>query len=54
MGYKILGFLVWQGAKRYLRRRYADFQRKLAIGAVTALVVVVAAIVFGQRQGSGS
>jgi hypothetical protein len=45
MGYKVLGFVVWQGAKWYLRRKAPDAGRKLAIaGAAGALLVGGAAI----------
>jgi hypothetical protein len=39
MGYKILGFAVWQGTKWYMRRRVGGFKAKLAIAGVGALVV---------------
>ena len=42
MGYKFLGFLVWQGGKLYLRRRYPllTSRRVLAGAAVVAGVGV--------------
>jgi hypothetical protein len=39
MGYKILGFAVWQGAKLFLRRRMTGPKAKLAIAGVGVLVV---------------
>ena len=39
MGYKILGFAVWQGTKWYLRQRTGSVKTKLAIVGVGALVV---------------
>jgi hypothetical protein len=39
MGYKLLGYLVWQGGKWYARRRAREARRSLAIGAVVALVL---------------
>jgi hypothetical protein len=39
MGYKILGFAVWQGSKWYARRRMTGFKAKLAVAGVGALVV---------------
>jgi len=39
MGYKLLGFAVWQGARWYLRRRFPGMQRKLAIAGVAGLAV---------------
>jgi len=45
MGYKILGFAVWQGAKWYLHRKYPSAGRKLAIaGAAGALLAGGAAV----------
>jgi hypothetical protein len=40
MGYKILGYLVWQGGKWYARRRLRGARRTVAISAVAALVLV--------------
>jgi hypothetical protein len=34
MGYKVLGFAVWQGAKWYLRQRFTGAGRKVAIAAL--------------------
>lgn len=48
VGYQLLGFAVWRGAKWYLRRRYGDAPRKLALGGLLALVL--AALVFGGRR----
>ena len=52
MGYKILGFAVWQGGKWYLRRRLAGARRKVVIAGVSALVV--AGLLAAQRQASNS
>jgi hypothetical protein len=44
MGYKILGFAVWQGSKWYLRRRVGGgVKAKLAVAGVGALVLAGAA-----------
>jgi hypothetical protein len=48
MGYKLLGFAVWQGGKWYMRRRAGDFARKAAITGVAALAV--GGLVVAQRQ----
>jgi hypothetical protein len=40
MGYKLLGFVVWQGAKFYLRRRFPGAGRKVAIGAAAGGLIV--------------
>jgi hypothetical protein len=42
IGYKILGFIVWQAGKWYLRRRYPDARHKLALAGVGGLVLVAA------------
>jgi hypothetical protein len=48
MGYKLLGFAVWQGGKWYLRRRMQGVARKAAIGGLAALVI--AGLFAAQRQ----
>ncbi len=52
MGYKILGFAVWQGSKWYVRRRMSGLGAKVAVGAVAA--AVVAGIVAAGRQAASS
>ena len=51
MGYKLLGFVVWQGGKWYLRRRMQGTARKAAIAGAAGLAVLGAAAVVRQ-QGS--
>ncbi len=54
MGYKILGFAVWQGGKLFLRQRFPHAGRNLAIaGGAAALVVGGAAAFAIQRRGKG-
>lgn len=48
MGYRVLGFLVWQGGKWYLRRRVSGSRGKLAAAGVSA--AVVAGILVAGRQ----
>jgi hypothetical protein len=48
MGYKVLGFVVWQGSKWYLRRRMSGFRAKAAMAGVG--VVVVAGVLAAGRQ----
>jgi hypothetical protein len=48
MGYKVLGFAVWQGGKWYLRRRTKGLRRKAAIAGLAG--VVVAGLLIAQRQ----
>jgi len=52
MGYKILGFVVWQGSKLYLRRRLTGARRKLALATVGA--AIVAGVLAAGRQGASS
>jgi hypothetical protein len=42
-GYKILGFLVWQAGKWYLRRRFPDARDKVALAGVGGLLLLGAA-----------
>jgi hypothetical protein len=48
MGYKVLGFAVWQGSKWYLRRRMSGFRAKAAIAGIGA--AVVAGVLVAGRQ----
>jgi hypothetical protein len=52
MGYKLLGFLVWQGSKWYLRRRMMGARRKVALAAVGA--AIAAGVVVAGRQAASS
>lgn len=53
MGYKFLGFAVWQGGKWYLRRRYPLLaNRKAVAGAAVAVGLVVAAVAGGRGDRS--
>ncbi len=46
--YGILGYVVWQGSKWYLRRRLPS-KRKLALSGGGALVTLTAAVVLVKR-----
>jgi hypothetical protein len=48
MGYKLLGFAVWQGGKWYIRRRFSGTRRKLVIAGLSGLVL--AGVLAAQRQ----
>ncbi|MEA2211662.1 MAG: hypothetical protein QOF83_1610 [Solirubrobacteraceae bacterium] len=52
MGYKVLGFLVWQGGKWYVRRRMSGMGAKLAMAGVSA--AVVAGVLVAGRQAASS
>ena len=51
MGYKILGYVVWNGAKWYLSRRYGR-NKRLAAAGVVGLAVVGLAVASSRRSGS--
>lgn len=48
MGYKILGFAVWQSGKWYVRRRLRESRQKLAL--VMLAGVVGAGLLAAQRR----
>ena len=52
MGYKVLGFAVWQGGKWYLRRRMSGTAVKLTLAGVGA-AIVAGALVAGRQATSG-
>ncbi len=45
MGYKVLGFAVWQGGKWYVRRRFSGTTPKVALAGAAALTIGSAAAV---------
>jgi hypothetical protein len=52
MGYKILGFLVWQGGRLYIRRRFTGMKRKAVVAGLGA--AIVAGVLAMQRDTSSS
>jgi hypothetical protein len=52
MGYKLLGFAVWQGGKWYVRRRLSDARAKVAIAGLAA-AVVAGVLIAGRQAASG-
>jgi hypothetical protein len=52
MGYKILGYVVWQGGKWYVRRRFRGAQRKVVIAGLAGLLLAGAVAVQRQRDAS--
>lgn len=52
MGYKLLGFAVWQGSKWYVRRRMGGARAKLALAGAGA--AVVAGVLVAARQATSS
>jgi hypothetical protein len=54
MGYKILGYVVWNGGKMFLRRRYGHLvpSRSVVAAGVAGVALVAAAGVFAAKRGS--
>lgn len=52
MGYKLLGYMVWQGGKWYVRRRVPSGPPKLALAGIAGVGMVIAggALVAAQRR----
>jgi hypothetical protein len=50
MGYKVLGFVVWRGARWYLGRRYSDAPRKVIIGTIAASAVAAGIAAVAQQR----
>jgi len=46
--YRLLGYVVWQGGKWYLRRRLPS-RRRLALGGLGAVVALTAAALAARR-----
>ena len=51
MGYKILGFAIWNGAKWYLKGRYGR-NKRLAAAGIVGLAVVGLAVASSRRAAS--
>jgi hypothetical protein len=56
MGYKMLGFVVWQGARWYARRRVAQMlpSRRVAAAALVVSAVATVAVVGATRRSGQS
>ncbi len=50
MRYKALGFVVWQGARWYVRRRYARLVPSRRVVAATAVVGAVGVLALAASQ----
>jgi len=50
MFYKLLGYLVWQGAKSELRRRYGERPQKIAAGVVVGAALAAGAVAAMRQQ----
>ena len=53
MGYKVLGYAVWRGGKWYLRRRFPNARRNVAVGGGVGLVVAGSAVAFALSRRNG-
>ena len=53
MGYKILGYFVWQGAKRYLVGGARRAKRDLVIAGAGALLLAGAGTAVALKRGGG-
>jgi hypothetical protein len=40
MGYKLLGYVVWRGAKWYARKRVSEQRRRMAFAGISVMVLV--------------
>jgi hypothetical protein len=56
MKYKVLGFVVWQGTRWYVRRRVSSLlpSRKVAAAVIVGTTVVAAATFASVRYGNDS
>ena len=56
MGYKILGFIVWHGSKRYVRKRYGGLvpSRRVLTAALVVSAVGGLAVAASHRSGRDS
>lgn len=52
MGYKLLGYVVWQGGKWYARRKLGGTPTKLALAGL-GVALVAGALVAGRQATSG-
>jgi hypothetical protein len=50
-GYRVIGFVVWQGGKWYLRRRIGPL-RRIAVGGLLAAGTLTAAALAAKRLSS--
>jgi hypothetical protein len=52
MGYKLLGYVVWQGGKWYVRHRFPNLGRNLVIAAAAGALLAGAAVAVAAQRGS--
>lgn len=51
MGYKLLGFAVWNGGRWYVRRRYPVLSSRRALTAGAIVVIVGGLVARGSLKG---
>jgi hypothetical protein len=49
MGYKVLGYMVWQGSKWYFRQKMPGSAPKLAIAGIAGAALAGGALVIQRR-----
>jgi len=49
MGYKVLGYVVWQGGKWYVRRKLPEAPPKLALAGIAGAALAGGALVVQRR-----
>ena len=54
MQYRALGFIVWKGAKWFLRRKLGGAPMKVAAGGVVGLALGAGLLIFQRRNGPSS
>jgi hypothetical protein len=52
MGYKVLGYVVWQGGKLYLRRRLPGAAPKVALAGIAGVALAGGAVAAQRRSAS--
>jgi hypothetical protein len=54
MGYKILGYVVWKGAKLVAKRKYGSYvpSRQITLAGFVAVLVAAVAIAAARREAS--
>lgn len=50
MGYKLLGYAVWQAGKWYARRRLPDLPHRAVIAAAAGGLMVAGGLAVAQRR----
>jgi hypothetical protein len=54
MGYKVLGFIVWQGAKILFNRKTPNYVTGRRVGIASLVAVGIAGALIANRSSNGS